>query len=92
MGDGDNEEAARQLISGMLTKGKKRREKTRDILEWLPVGAVRNTGERIVPGQECRKDTESASSLDAAFVGSAAAVLEVANAEEEEGHVEGEEQ
>lgn len=56
------------------------------------VGVVRNTGERIVPGQECRKDTESASSLDAAFVGSAAAVLEVANAEEEEGHVKGEEQ
>jgi hypothetical protein len=33
MGDGDNEEAARQFISGMLIKGKKEKKKTCDILE-----------------------------------------------------------
>lgn len=57
-----------------------------------PVGVVCNARQSIVPGKEGRKETEIASSLDATLVGLSARVLEVSNAEKEEGNVEREEE
>lgn len=56
------------------------------------VARVRDTSESVVPGQECGEKSEETPCFDDALGWSATGVLEEANAEKEEGHVEGEEE
>lgn len=54
------------------------------------VGRVGNTGESIVPGQEGGDDAKGAAGAQAARAGRAVLGLQVGDAQEEEGQVEGE--
>ena len=56
------------------------------------VRAIGDTSESIVPSQERSHETEGATGDDATALGSRAVVLEIADAEEEEGEVKGEEE
>lgn len=56
------------------------------------ITGVGDTGEGVVPGGEGSQDAERAASFDAARVGVAAGVAEIANAQEQESQVQGEEE
>ena len=56
------------------------------------VCAVGDTGKRVVPGPEGGEDAEHAAGLDAVRVGRAVLVVQVANAQQQEGEVEPEEE
>lgn len=56
------------------------------------VARVRDTGECVVPGEEGSEESKVATSLDAGRVGRATRRMKVADAEQEERHVEGEEE
>lgn len=58
----------------------------------LPVGAVGNTGEGVVPCEERSHETKSTASNDATALRVRAIMLKVSNTEEQEGQVEGEEE
>lgn len=59
----------------------------------VPVAVVRDTGQSVVPRQEGRQKTEKATGLDDRWVRRAFGVaVEVADAEQEESHIEGEEE
>lgn len=56
------------------------------------VAAVCDTGQGVVPGNECSKNAKDATSLDAGSVGSSGVVLQVSNAKHQECHVKSEEE
>lgn len=56
------------------------------------VSAVEDTGEGVVPGGKSGDDAESATGADAAGLGHTGGGLEVADAEQQKGKVEGEEE
>jgi hypothetical protein len=64
----------------------------------VPVGTISllglcdTTAQSNVPSQECCKNTKGTSSLDEAGVWCTRAILQVTDAEHEEGHVKGEEE
>lgn len=95
MNDRDDEEARgpnRQLkCSSTNTRVHTRMENRK---QWcIPVRIIRDTRQRVVPGRKGCQQSEKAPSLDhrgIRVVGGVA--LQVANAEEEEGQIEGEEQ
>ena len=51
------------------------------------VAAVCDTGKGVVPGCKRSEDTKGTTSLDACFVGTGGAVVEVDNSEQEEGKI-----
>ena len=53
-----------------------------------PVGAVRNTGKRVIPSSKCSHETESTTGDDAITLGGTTVILEVTDSEHEEGHIE----
>lgn len=54
------------------------------------VPRIRNTSQGIIPREERGEQPKIATRLDAASVGARGIMMQVADAEEEEGHVEGE--
>jgi hypothetical protein len=56
------------------------------------VASICNTGKGVIPSGECGQNAECASRADAAGVGVATAVAEVADAKHEESHVKREEE
>ena len=56
----------------------------------LPVRAVRNTGQCIVPSKERSNETKGTTSDNTSSLRVGSVVLKVTDAEHEEGHVKGE--
>ena len=80
--DWDNEEAASTLAN--MIKGGDR--------ENIPVRIIRNTSQSIIPSQESGEEGEETPGLDDWWIGCAHRVtVEIANAEQHEGHVKAEE-
>lgn len=86
MDDWDDEEAVKEQLARFLFW------EAREMV-CLPVRVVGNTSQGVVPSHESGDESEEASCLDDWCVGFALGVaLEVADAEEQEGHVESEEE
>jgi hypothetical protein len=54
------------------------------------VARIRNTRQGIIPREERSEESEVAASLDAASIGAFGIVMQVADTQQEEGHVQGE--
>lgn len=89
MGDRDDEEAIKpdRSVNGF------NKRRGWNVIRNIPVAVVRNTSQRVVPGQESSQETKEATSLDDGWVGLALGVpVEVTDAEQEESKIEGEEE
>lgn len=94
MNDRNDEEAGGQTVSKVFQHKHTRTHAYGKSKQWcIPVRIIRNARQRVVPSRKGCQQSEKAPSLDhrgIRVVGGVA--LQVANAEEEEGQIEGEEQ